>query len=185
MGFQSRAHGGIATGMSVTIVPLSRIAPHAIEELLDAAFGHDRHSRTAYRLRNGTRWLADLSFAALGKDGALLGTIQCWPVLLVAGAAEHPLVLVGPVAVAPDQQGAGIGRALMTASMDAVAATGAPPRVMIGDPEYYERFFGFTADATAGWAVPGPVERHRLLAHGADGLPSAGTLCPAPAVVPA
>jgi predicted N-acetyltransferase YhbS len=36
---------------------------------------------------------------------------------------------------------------------------------MIGDPEYYGRFFGFSAAITGGWVLPGPVERHRLLAR--------------------
>jgi predicted N-acetyltransferase YhbS len=49
---------------------------------------------------------------------------------------------------------------------------------MIGDPEYYGRFFGFTADATGAWDVPGPVERRRLLARNADGLPRTGMLAP-------
>jgi predicted N-acetyltransferase YhbS len=50
--------------------------------------------------------------------------------------------------------------------------------VMIGDPEYYGRFFGFSADATGNWDVPGPVERHRLLARNAMELPSSGRLGP-------
>ena len=31
--------------------------------------------------------------------------------------------------------------------------------MLVGDPEYYGRFWGFSADATAGWRLPGPVER--------------------------
>ncbi len=47
---------------------------------------------------------------------------------------------------------------------------------MIGDPEYYGRFFGFTADATANWELPGPVERRRLLAKNAYAFARAGKL---------
>lgn len=156
--------------MNATITPLSRADPNAIEALLDAAFGADRHMRTAYRIRAGTAAIPALSFAAF--DGAqLVGTLQSWPVSI--GAA--PLTLVGPVAVDPQVQRGGIGRMLMTALIDA-APDG--PMVMIGDPEYYSRFFGFTADTTAGWDVPGPVERHRLLARNGDGLPTSGLLGP-------
>lgn len=35
--------------------------------------------------------------------------------------------------------------------------------ILVGDPEYYERF-GFTGAKTAGLAMPGPVERRRFLA---------------------
>jgi predicted N-acetyltransferase YhbS len=144
----------------IQTVPLSQIDPHAVEELLDAAFGTDRRGRTAYRMREGTQALADLSFAAL-EDGVLLGTIQSWPVRL----GQDRLVLVGPVAVMPDAQGKGIGKLLMTTMLAAADAGDADALMMIGDPDYYGRFFGFTAQATAGWDVPGPVERHRLLAR--------------------
>jgi predicted N-acetyltransferase YhbS len=52
-----------------------------------------------------------------------------------------------------------------------------PAMVMIGDPEYYGRF-GFSADATAGWTMPGPWEPRRLLARNPAGhrLPAAGFL---------
>jgi predicted N-acetyltransferase YhbS len=44
--------------------------------------------------------------------------------------------------------------------------------MLIGDPDYYGRFFGFSAERTARWNAPGPVERHRLLARG-DAVPDA------------
>ena len=44
-----------------------------------------------------------------------------------------------------------------------IAADGA--LMMIGDPEYYGRFFGFDADATGEWDLPGPFEQRRLLAR--------------------
>ena len=159
-----------AAPMTVTIAPLSHADPNAIEALLDAAFGADRHTRTAYRIRTGMAPIPALSFAAF--DGAqLVGTLQSWPVSI----GEAPLMLVGPVAVAPQVQRGGIGRMLMTAL---IAAAPDIPMVMIGDPEYYGRFFGFTADATDGWDVPGPVERHRLLAWNGNGLPTSGMLGP-------
>ena len=68
---------------------------------------------------------------------------------------------------------------LMLASLDAAAHTGLDRAIMlIGDPEYYTRFFGFTAEHTAGWRLPGPVERHRLLARGAGVPATAGTIGP-------
>jgi predicted N-acetyltransferase YhbS len=148
------------------IVPLSQIDDADIETLLDAAFGADRKARTAYKMRSGTKAIELLSFAALGDDGSLLGTLQSWPVKLEnADGVQDMLTLVGPVAVAPLLQRGGIGRALMTRLVDATAAYGHDALIMIGDPEYYGRFFGFSAEATSGWAVPGPVERHRLLAR--------------------
>lgn len=152
------------------ITPLSQAEPYAVEALLNAAFGADRHQRTAYRIRAGMTAVPALSFAAF-DGGALVGTLQSWPVCL----DETALTLVGPVAVDPGAQRGGIGRALMGALM---SAAGDMPMVMIGDPEYYGRFFGFSADATREWQVPGPVERHRLLARNAHDLPETGVLGP-------
>lgn len=167
-------------------VPLADIDGAAVEALLDRAFGPDRHGRTAYKVRGNAAPIAPLSFAAL--DGAtLIGTIQCWPVVLRGDeGTAHPLVMIGPVAVEPGRQRDGIGRQLMTQALDAAAAQGLDGALMlIGDPEYYGRFFAFDATRTGGWRLPGPVERHRLLARGADVPAIAGILGPATAAAAA
>ena len=92
-----------------------------IGALLDLTFGRDRHARTAYRIRLGMAWLTDLSFAAFNESGALVGSLQCWPVALrTPDAAQVPLVMVGPVAVQPAVQHQGIGRALMDRLVETV-----------------------------------------------------------------
>lgn len=157
-----------------TLIPLDQIDPQWIEDLLDRAFEPGRQQRTAYRLREGMDWLPALSFAALDEDEHLVGTIQCWPVALTdPDGRRHPMIMVGPVAVAPEAQGLGYGQALMTASLAALSPQAPLPQVMIGDPEYYGRFWGFTNAPTQGWDLPGPFERHRLLVR-----------CDNPAVLP-
>ena len=148
---------------------MSDIEPQAVEALLDAAFGTDRFGRTAYRIREGVDAVPSLSFAAV-VDGVLIGTIQCWPVAhRAADGTATPLVMVGPVAVRPEVQRGGHGHMLMTHMLDA-AETGADGALMmIGDPEYYGRFFGFDADATGEWELPGPFEKRRLLARAVNG----------------
>ncbi|MGA1800086.1 N-acetyltransferase [Sphingomonas sp. 4RDLI-65] len=154
----------------ITLVPLDSIEPAIVESLLDRAFGPERFQRTAYTIRGDGTPIAALSFAAI-EDGALVGSIQCWPIALIQDEGETPLVMLGPVAVEPTHQRDGIGRRLMTQALDAATAHGLDGALMlIGDPEYYGRFFGFTADRTAHWNAPGPVERHRLLARG-DAVP--------------
>ena len=167
----------------IKIVPLASVDADAVEALLDAAFGADRRARTAYKLRTGVKALPALSFAALDGDG-LVGSLQSWPVaLLEAGGAVSSITLVGPVAVSPLVQRGGIGKTLMTAMLEAADREGHDALLMIGDPEYYERFFGFTASATQQWDLPGPFERHRLLARitREGGLPSVGHVIPDPA----
>ncbi|MEG3182202.1 GNAT family N-acetyltransferase [Sphingomonas sp. LT1P40] len=150
------------------LVPLADVPPEAVEALLDAAFGADRHGRTAYRVREGMAAIPALSFAAL-EDGALVGSIQCWPVALDSDDGATPMVMVGPVAVSPARQNVGIGRALMWRSIEVADASGIPGAdilMLIGDPEYYDQF-GFDAQTTGQWQLPGPFEARRLLARGA------------------
>lgn len=168
-----------------SIIPLAQVPNDLIEQLLDRAFGPDRFARTAYRIREGLDWLEGLSFAVLDEDDMLAGTIQCWPVALTdPDGRHHPMLMVGPVAVLPEKQSEGYGKALMLAMIDAVEST-APrspilPQVMIGDPEYYGRFFGFVADHTGNWDCPGPHDRARLLLRCANPtiLPERGMLGP-------
>lgn len=156
-----------------TLIPLAAVDPALVEQLLDAAFGAERFGRTAYAIRQGMDWLPALSFAALDEEDYLVGSIQLWPVALTDPAGRaHLLLMVGPVAVMPGRQGEGFGKALIAASLGAIAGEAPLPQVLIGDLDYYGRW-GFSAEHTAGWRCPGPWERARLLAR-----------CETPAVLP-
>lgn len=157
-----------------TLIPLDAVEPEMIEQVLDRAFGPDRFQRTAYRVREGMDWLPALSFAALDENDLLVGTIQVWPVALTdPDGRHHPMLMVGPVAVVPERQKEGFGQALMLAMLGALDAQAPLPQVLIGDADYYGRFFGFSAKHTGGWALPGPWDRDRLLVR-----------CDNPAVLP-
>ena len=167
-----------------TLIPLDSVDSALVEALLDRAFEPTRARRTAYKVREGVDWLPALSFAALDSEERLAGTIQCWPVALTepedAGGKRHPLIMVGPVAVLPEQQGSGFGQALVAAMLAALSPEAPLAQVMIGDPEYYERFFGFSAAHTGGWLLPGPWDPARLLCRSgsAQMLPTRGMLGP-------
>ncbi|AEI37132.1 MAG: N-acetyltransferase [Zymomonas mobilis subsp. pomaceae] len=151
-----------------TLIPLTDINAQAIEDLLDIGFGKDRRSRTAYRLREGVSAIPELSFAAV-QGTTLQGIIQCWPVRLSClNGQKLPMILLGPVAVHPSYQGQKLGQKLVQHSLDIADSSeirGSDAIMLIGDPEYYDRFFGFSADETKGWRLPGPVEQRRLLAR--------------------
>lgn len=159
----------------IELVGLETVESQAVEQLLDRAFGADRHGRTAYRLRDGVVALTGPSLAAV-DDGALVGSIQLWPVQFTGDDGRCvPMALVGPVAVEPARQRDGIGRMLVAAALERM---GDAPLMLIGDPEYYGRFFGFSADRTGEWRLPGPFEQRRLLARGAGVPAGAGTIGP-------
>ncbi|MCE7794997.1 N-acetyltransferase [Sphingobium sufflavum] len=168
--------------------PLAAQGADAIDALLDTAFGPERRGRTAYAIRRGMAWMTDLSFASFStENGAMTGLLQSWPIALHGpDGVQTPLVMVGPVAVLPGQQGSGEGRALMDRLVEEAARVTDEPLMMIGDPGYYQRFWGFTAEGTGQWQAPGPFEAHRLLARlsrpGGHPLPHAGMLGPRPVV---
>ena len=72
------------------------------------------------------------------------------------------MLMVGPVAVLPQRQGEGYGKALMTAALGAIDPRAALPQMLIGDADYYGEW-GFAAAPANEWHCPGPFERERLL----------------------
>lgn len=130
----------------------------ARERLLDAAFGPARFAKASERLRQD-RFAADgLSFVA-SERGRLIGTIRLWN---VSAGGGRPALLLGPLAVAADARGRGIGVSLMQRALREAKRLGHRSVLLVGDAPYYSRF-GFSADKTGALRLPGPYEQHRLL----------------------
>ncbi|MCJ1960064.1 MULTISPECIES: GNAT family N-acetyltransferase [Novosphingobium] len=166
---------------TATVIPLDNVDPALVEDLLDRAFEPERRQRTAYKVREGMEWLPALSFAVMDDKDMMVGSIQCWPVALTDDDGRaHPMIMVGPVAVLPEEQNRGYGQALMSAAMSGIDERAPLPQVLIGDPEYYGRFWGFSNAQTQGWDLPGPFEASRLLVRCDNPavLPAKGTLGP-------
>lgn len=133
----------------------------AREALLDRVFGAARFLKSSDKIRRGRLAADGLSLVACDADaGRLVGTVRLWHV--AAGDAGAALLL-GPLAVSPDHQGAGLGGMLMRHALLRARLLGHEAVILVGDPEYYARF-GFDAEKTAGLAMPGPFERRRLQA---------------------
>jgi predicted N-acetyltransferase YhbS len=136
----------------------------AREALLDRVMGDIRFRRASNRIREGRQ--AAIALAAQNSSGKLIGTVQLWHVA-TEGPQRTPLqgaLLLGPLAVDPEQQGRGIGAALMQTAIGEARGRGFSAIILVGDPEYYDRF-GFSASLAAKLAMPGPFERRRLLAR--------------------
>ncbi|MDX8477649.1 N-acetyltransferase [Mesorhizobium sp. VK24D] len=133
----------------------------AREALLDRAMGPKRRKKSSEKLRRGRRPSEGLAFVARDPSGAIVGTVRLWDVRLGDGGAAA--LLLGPLAVEPSLKSAGIGSALMLHAIAEAARLGHGAILLVGDAPYYGRF-GFSADRTGSLAMPGPYERHRLLA---------------------
>lgn len=130
----------------------------ARESLLDRAMGPHRKRKSSEAIRRGRLPADGLSFVARSLSGAVVGTVRLWHV----DAGGKPALLLGPLAVAPEAKGAGIGSALMIHAIAAAERLGHKAIFLVGDAPYYERF-GFEA-APEAFAMPGPFSRERFLA---------------------
>jgi predicted N-acetyltransferase YhbS len=159
-----------------------------IEALLDLAFGPDRSGKTVYRLREGVEPVAELG-GIIRQDGVLKGSLRFWPVVL--GDTRAPALLLGPVAVAPEDRGQGYARALIWRGLELARELGYRIVLLVGDEPYYGQF-GFTRTLAEPLALPGPVDLDRFLAlelapgalSGIRGMvqrPAPGEARPAPA----
>ena len=132
----------------------------AIENLLDAAFGIDRHTKTSYRLREGEKPLPGLSFIARDNDGHLIAAISFWQIHI--GKNGPDAILLGPLAVMPGQQSNGLGQALMAHGIKAAEKDGHQLVILVGDAPYYAKA-GFKKVPEDQMIMPGPNDPDRLL----------------------
>lgn len=158
--------GEIGGVNAITITAESAADIAAREALLDRAMGPGRKRKSSEKLRRGRKPSEGLAFAARAADGRIVGTVRLWDVASGSreiGGAAVPALLLGPLAVDPSLKNAGIGAALMRHAIAEARRLGHRAILLVGDAPYYGRF-GFSAEKTGLLAMPGPYERHRLLA---------------------
>jgi predicted N-acetyltransferase YhbS len=135
----------------------------AAEHLLDLSFGTDRKSKSAYALRKGLTPVSGLTLAA-ELDGELVGSIQFWPLQLslTAGTVCPPgILLLGPLAVHPDRQNLGLGKALVEEGLKRAEALKYSAAILVGDPAYYAKF-GFGHACVSGLTLQAEADQKRI-----------------------
>jgi predicted N-acetyltransferase YhbS len=148
------------TAISFTLAPCANGHHDSIEHLLDICFGLGRRAKTSYRLREGEQPVEGLSFLARADQVELAGVISYWRVFI--GERAVPALLLGPLAVHPNLQGQGIGRALMRHTLGIAKARGERLVILIGDEPYYSRV-GFRKVPDGRMIMPGYVDPDRFL----------------------
>ncbi|MBV2366603.1 GNAT family N-acetyltransferase [Streptomonospora nanhaiensis] len=112
------------------------------------------------RLREDPDWVPELSLVAVSDDdvdetrgqGTVIGHVLCSR----GRVGETRALGLGPLSVAPEHQGRGVGSALMHAALGAADALGAPFVALLGEPAFYRRF-GFRPASHYGIAAPDPA----------------------------
>ncbi|HIK44151.1 MAG TPA: N-acetyltransferase [Leptolyngbyaceae cyanobacterium M65_K2018_010] len=155
--------------MSWTLRPETQQDIEAIRRLHLAAFANHPYSRqTEHLIVAALRETGALAISRVAEvEGEVVGHIAFSEARL--GADGPGWFLLGPVAVRPDHQGQGVGRALIEAGLAELHLRGARGCVLVGDPGFYNRF-GFRS--VAGVTCPGVPNENVLCLPLGEALPA-------------
>ena len=140
--------------------PVTAVDLVEISALHARVFGPGRFARTAYRVREATRFASPFCRAIVGADDRIIAAIR-YTEIAIGGRAG--VLLLGPLAVEPAHANQGHGRRLMDAGTEAARGAGLELIVLVGDAPYYGRL-GFAPIPHGQVMLPGPVDPARLLA---------------------
>lgn len=116
-----------------------------LDAMIRAAFAGNPHSRqTEADIVRQLRKVGDMALSLVAQSGqpdspgALVGQIVFTRVAIDGGACDW--FGLGPLAVLPYRQGAGVGGELVRQGLRALQQQGAAGCVVLGEPGYYGRF---------------------------------------------
>ncbi|PYI54633.1 GNAT family N-acetyltransferase [Paenibacillus flagellatus] len=136
----------------------------------EAFGGRETESRLVERIRGSAGFIPELSLVAV-RNGRVVGHLLLSKAEIVDGERRHEAVVLAPIAVLPEEQRKGIGRALIGEGFERCVRLGFEVVCLIGHPDYYPRF-GFRPAKEAGlelkqFRVPDDVFMVRELREGA------------------
>jgi predicted N-acetyltransferase YhbS len=144
--------------MAYTLVAEKPEHAAAVEAVLDRAFGPGRHAKTSERVRErGARFEPGLSRVALNDAGEIIGVCRIW-----RAEAGAPVFFLGPLAVDPAAQAAGLGLAMTRGCVSACRSVGGSGIILVGAERFF-RPLGFGVVPAGRITLPGPVDPARLL----------------------
>lgn len=144
----------------------------AIRHLTIAAFEKAEHSSgTEAAIVDALRAAGVLTISLVAEvDGDVVGHVAFSPITI--NDQDIGWFGLGPVSVHPDRQGEGIGNALIRRGLEELRAEEAAGCVVLGDPNYYQRF-GFQSDPDI--AFPGAPQEY-FMSISLDGSTAHGTV---------
>jgi putative acetyltransferase len=146
----------------------------AIEAVTVAAFLNAPHtSHTEQFIVNALRKAGMLSISLVVEDnGEIVGHVAISPISISDGSSGW--YILGPISVAPDRQGLGIGSQLVKQALTELCKLEAAGCVLVGNPNYYGRF-GFRSEPTL--VLPGvPPEYFQAISFSTE-LPTGIVTC--------
>ena len=110
----------------------------AINVLVAAAFGSQVEAQLVDDIRASEEYIPELALVA-ERDAAIVGHVMISYAWLESAEGRRRIAMLSPLAVAPDEQRAGIGSALVKAVTAAAEERGEPLVILEGSPAYYGR----------------------------------------------
>lgn len=153
------ASGGQTRAVTFHIRPQRADEPGeaaAIAAVTAAAFGKPTYAALPAALRATEHSRPDWCFVAVDDENVVTGHVMVSTAFLDSDDGDRlEIPNLSPLAVAPDRQRQGVGRALVEAAVAAVDADGEPFVVLEGSPAYYGRL-GFEDARGHGVTLPLP-----------------------------
>jgi putative acetyltransferase len=151
----------------------------AITALVTAAFGSDFEGGLPAAIRASANYIPESALVAV-HDGRVVGHVMISHVdLRGAAGVVRRVATLSPLAVAPDVQGRGVGRALVRAVVAVAEARGEALVVLEGSPRYYGPL-GFEHAIPHGIAINlpdwAPPEAAQVMRFGAADPALTGTI---------
>ena len=144
-----------------------------IQAVVEAAFAGPAEGDLVDRLREAGKLTISL---VAEREGEVVGHVAFSAVTLDPEHAGLSGLGLAPVAVVPEHQKSGIGRALIEAGVEECRERGAGFIVVLGDPAYYSRFGFETASAFGLGNEYGVNEEFMVLVLGEEVAFAAGTI---------
>lgn len=96
-------------------------------------------------LRDAKEYLPEISRVA-ELDGKIVGVIMYFKAYVQNGDNVHEVISFGPLCVEPTLKSSGVGRRLLTETLELAREAGYPGIIIFGEPGYYPRFGFRTCD---------------------------------------
>lgn len=123
--------------MNITVRPECAADYEIVADLLKSAFNTEVYADFVASLRKSSEYFDPaMSLVAEGEDGILVGYILLFPL----PHSDRKILALHPMAIIPELQKKGIGKALINEGMRIARMRGYGGAVVMGPGKYYRRF---------------------------------------------
>ncbi len=158
----------------------------AIRRVVAAAFGSQAEADLVDRIRASPEYVPEMALVA-ERAGEIVGHVMISHAVIRNDGGDRRIAMLSPLAVDPDHQRGGVGRALVEHALRLADSRGDPVVILEGSPAYYGQL-GFEHSTKYGieihlpsWASPEAAQVKLLTAYDPDDPTLRGTVVYPPA----